>query len=184
MLSFLIWNYSHVFVQIPVIIYSDLCINMYLASARCDKHYKSYKSPKSYYGNQDLSCKFIQSVVQGNYNEMGFVNLQYNNLGENSGNILTSSTYYQEYEHYAQEVSPLQIFGLIASISACAILFLYATFLGRTTANSKVPWRPRRGIRAGAALTADPMVRNDSGIALNRSESIDRGRSTSSYYMY
>ena len=157
---------------------------MYLASARCDKHYKSYSSNNKkskltgYYSNQDLSCEFISSVVDGNYNEMGFVNLELSNATD-SGNILTNSIYYEEYGHYVQEVSPLQIFGLCASLGACAILALWAASLGRTVANVKAPWRPRRGVNTAAV----PAARQDSGIALNRSATMERGRSTSSYYM-
>jgi len=50
-------------------------------SARCDKHYRSYsnRSRQSQYAEavaqEDLTCDFIDSVVMGNYNEMGFVNL-------------------------------------------------------------------------------------------------------------
>lgn len=162
---------------------------MYLASARCDKHYKSYSSANknakmsNYYSNQDLSCEFIQSVVEGNYNELGFVNVNLNNSSDNSGNLLTNSIYYEEYGHYAQEVSPLQIFGLCASILACAILALWASSLKGVMANVKAPWRPRRGFRSSNAPAADPVARNESGIALNRSATMERGRSTSSYYM-
>ena len=158
---------------------------MYLASARCDKHYKSYSSTNknskmnSYYANQDLSCEFIQSVVEGNYNEMGFVNLNLGNSSENSGNLLTNSIYYEEYGHYVQEVSPLQIFGLIASILACVILALWASSLKGVISNVKAPWRPRRGVNTAAALED----RQTSGIAISRSETMERGRSTSSYYM-
>lgn len=162
---------------------SDLCTNMYLASARCDKHYKSYSSSNknskmtNYYANQDLSCEFIQSVVEGNYNEMGFVNIDTNTTA--TGNILTNSIYYEEYGHYIQEVSPLQIFGLCASILACAILALWAGSLKGVVSNVKAPWRPRRGVNTAAI----PASRQDSGIALNRSATMERGRSTSSYYM-
>lgn len=166
---------------------TDLCTNMYLASARCDKHYKSYsgtnKNAKlsNYYSQQDLSCDFISSVVEGNYNEMGFVNLPNENSTLQTGNILTNSIYYEEYGHYIQEVSPLQIFGLCASIGACCLLALWAGALGRQASNSKAPWRPRRG--RNVSSSAVPAARQDSGIAMNRSATMERGRSTSSYYM-
>eukprot|EP00804_Cyclotella_cryptica_P010924 CCRYP_018989-RA/>CCRYP_018989-RA protein AED:0.19 eAED:0.19 QI:0/0.66/0.5/1/1/1/4/310/718 len=167
---------------------NDLCINMYLASARCDKHYKSYSTTNknakmtNYYANQDLTCEFIQSVVEGNYNEMGFVNVNLANSTESSGNILTNSIYYEEYGHYVQEVSPLQIFGLVASLLACAILGIWSATLARSLATGKAPWRPRRGV-SNAPASASAMERNDSGIVLGRSATMERGRSTSSYYM-
>ena len=163
---------------------------MYLASARCDKHYKSYSTTNknskitNYYQNEDLSCQFIQSVVEGNYNEMGFVNIDMSNSSLSEGNLLTNSIYYEQYSHYAQEVSPLQIFGLCASLLACAILGLWAGSLSRAAATTKAPWRPRRGVNNAAAVGGDnDMSRNDSGIGVDRSATMERGRSTSSYYM-
>lgn len=167
---------------------NDLCINMYLASARCDKHYKSYSTTNkmakmsNYYSNQDLTCEFIQSVVEGNYNELGFVNVNLGNSTENSGNILTNSIYYEEYGHYVQEVSPLQIFGLVASLLACAILGIWSATLARSLATGKAPWRPRRGVSNAPAASSD-FGRSNSGIGMARSATMERGRSTSSYYM-
>ena len=162
---------------------------MYLASARCDKHYKSYSTTNknakmsNYYSNQDLTCQFIQSVVEGNYNELGFVNVNLANYTESSGNVLTNNIYYEEYGHYVQEVSSLQVFGLVSSLFACAILGTWAVALARSLTPGKAQWRPRRGVSNVLAPSAGAVERHDSGIVLGRSATMERGRSTSSYYM-
>merc|ERR1712086_108401 len=62
---------------------------------------------------EELSCDFIDSIVMGNYNEMGFVNLE---DSDSQSGWLKNNMYAQEYGHYITEVSPLQVFGLVASI--------------------------------------------------------------------
>jgi len=159
---------------------NEICENLYLVSARCNKHFRSYssKSTQAKYRDaivqEDLSCDFIDSIVMGNYNEMGFVNLEDT---DSQSAWLKNNMYAQEYGHYITEVSPLQVFGLVASLCACAILAVWSMTLHKSM-SKKGPWRPTRGVRSVAAPgnTAD-LGRQDSGIMLGRS------RTDASYYM-
>mmetsp|Transcript_22476 Transcript_22476/g.45035 ORF Transcript_22476/g.45035 Transcript_22476/m.45035 type:complete len:721 (+) Transcript_22476:161-2323(+) len=171
---------------------NELCENLYLTSARCDKHYRSYSSKtknEKYYDKalMDLSCDFIDSVVEGNFDEDGFVildevngrnYLSNNNTGATS-TFLKNNLYYQEYGHYIEEVTPMQVFGLVASILAVAILGLWSAALHKSLTKNGGAWRPRRGINsANAAGVTDPVdiSRQNSGIVMGRS------RSNMSYY--
>jgi hypothetical protein len=95
---------------------------------------------------------------------------------------LTNSIYHEEYGHFVEEVSPLQIFGLVASLLACAILGIWSAILACSLATGKAPWRPQRGF-SNAPAASSTMERNDSGIVLVCSATMEHGRSTSSYYM-
>ena len=169
---------------------NELCENMYMASARCDKHYRYYSSKTKYAkyaaatSVMDLNCDFIDSVVMGNYDEMGFINL--NNTDYNpaaKSGFLSSNMYVEEYGHYVTEVSPLQIFGLCASLLACAILGLWSYALNHSIRNGKVSWRPRKGTQSNSLAAAD-LSRQDSGIVMGRSASnMERAKSNASYYM-
>ncbi|KAL7462349.1 hypothetical protein ACHAXS_002730 [Conticribra weissflogii] len=171
---------------------NELCENLYLTSARCDKHYRSYSSKtknEKYYDKalMDLSCDFIDSVVEGNFDEDGFViideangrnYLSNNNTGATSS-FLKNNLYYQEYGHYIEEVTPMQVFGLVASILAVVILGLWSAALHKSLTKNGTAWRPRRGINsANAAGVTDPVdiSRQNSGIVMGRS------RSNMSYY--
>jgi len=153
---------------------NELCTTLYQSSARCDQHFRSYNRLKYTYYNVDqmkLSCDFIESVINRNYDEFGFIKLSQNASTPNSW--LQSSVYYQEYGHYVQEVTPGQIFGLCVSILACAILGLWSWALNRSL-SKKGPWRPRLGLRAMSppnANVAAPITRQDSGIVMGRSRS-------------
>ncbi|KAL3790140.1 hypothetical protein HJC23_009577 [Cyclotella cryptica] len=139
---------------------NDLCINMYLASSL-----RQALQILLHHKQKRLDDQLLRQPGS-----------------DISGNILTNSIYYEEYGHYVQEVSPLQIFGLVASLLACAILGIWSATLARSLATGKAPWRPRRGV-SNAPASASAMERNDSGIVLGRSATMERGRSTSSYYM-
>ena len=167
---------------------SGLCHNLYMASARCDKHYQSYNSRdknskiSNYFNRMELSCDFIESVIMGNYNEMGFLNIYTTDSDPSTssgGTLLTSSIIYEEYGHYVREISGLQVFGLCASILACVILGIWSLKLTRSLAVAKTPWRPRRASISSSSPTEECNKRKDSGIVSGRSEA----RSTS-YYMY
>ena len=159
---------------------NDICENLYLVSARCDKHFRSYNSRskmakyREAMAQEELSCDFIDSIVMGNYNEMGFVNLEDSDF---QSGWLKNNMYAQEYGHYITEVSPLQVFGLVASIAAVGILGVWSTSLHKSM-SKKGPWRPTRGVRNVAAPgSAADLGRQDSGIMLGRS------RTDASYYM-
>lgn len=165
---------------------TDICESLYMASARCDKHFRSYnaRTQRAKYADayaeavaqEDLSCDFIDSVIMGNYNEMGLLNLKDYQI-DDSPEWLQKNIYSQQYGHYITEVTPLQIFGLIASIAACAILAVYSTSLHRSV-SKRGPWRPRRGVNSTAPSgQAEDVTRQNSGIVLGRSQS------NVSYYM-
>lgn len=162
---------------------NDLCLNLYMASARCDKHFRSYSTKDkngklyNYYSNQDLSCDFIESVVMGNYDEMGFVVMQ-NQTDISEMNFFTKAVV-EPVNKFTQEVTPLQIFGLFASIGACAIFALWAVVLTKNISPSKMCRNARRGFRSNVPPSG-PITRQDSGIVLGRSATMDQG--SGSYY--
>jgi len=157
---------------------NELCQNVYKVTARCDKHYRSYssKTKRSKYAEalaqEDLTCDFIDSIVMGNYNEMGEVDMvQGQNQGQNGW--MANNSYGQQYGHYVTEVSPLQIFGLIASVAAVCILATWSMTLHKSLSSNRGPWRPRRGMKSPAssrAAVAD-LDRQNSGIMNCRSAS-------------
>lgn len=128
---------------------NELCETLYTMSARCDKHFRSFstKSTQAKYAQalsqEDITCDFIESVVIGNYDEMGFVNLQGTATDTAKSNILTNNMMWEQYGGQVQEVSGLQVFGLVAALAACAVLGTWAGSLSRS-AGTGMPWRPRR----------------------------------------
>lgn len=148
----------------------ELCENLYQASARCDKHYRSWsnkaKQSKMLAAQMDFQCDFIDSVVTGNYDEMGFVVLDQENitnpsflagLMEKTFSLRTTNGMTP-----ASVVTPLQVFGLCASIFACCILGLWAMAL---RSGKKMPMKGWKIRRAQPAI-----ARQDSGIMLGRSD--------------
>lgn len=151
----------------------ELCQYMYQASARCDKHYRSWsnkaKQNKLLAAQMDFQCDFIDSVVTGNYDEMGFVRLDQENVTNPSGfaGLIEKTFSFRTTNGMVPEekVTPMQIFGLCASIFACCVLGLWATALqGKKIAVPK-GWRVRR------AAPAHGLERTDSGIMMGRSDS-------------
>ena len=166
---------------------NELCENLYKVSARCDQHYRSWssktKQSKEELAKMQLSCDFIDSVVMGNYDEMGFVKLfrndsSYNPEGGGKNNILKNSIYYEEYGHFVQEVTAFQVFGLCASMALCSMLAVWSFALNRSLQQGK-PWRLGRrfNIMSLAKRETPDVMRQESGIALTRS------LSGGSYYM-
>jgi len=162
---------------------NELCESVYMVSARCDKHFRSYnnKAKQAKYAEamaqEDLTCDFIDSIVMGNYNEMGEIDMG-DGYGRQAG-WLGSNMYAQEYGHYVTEVTPLQVFGLIASVLAVGILAMWSMTLHKSLTKAG-PWRPTRGLRAHAAQSnagAADVNRQNSGIMTARSAS------NTSYYM-
>jgi len=159
---------------------NEICTNLYMVSARCDKHYRSYSS-KTKRANfaeavaqENLSCDFIDSIVMGNYDELGYVNVGDDYTVEAQPGWLQNNMYTQQYGHYITEVTPLQIFGLIISILAVVILASWAMSMQRSL-SKRGPWRPRRGANS-VAEPAD-INRQNSGIVMGRS------MTDASYYM-
>mmetsp|Transcript_26313 Transcript_26313/g.56516 ORF Transcript_26313/g.56516 Transcript_26313/m.56516 type:complete len:684 (+) Transcript_26313:42-2093(+) len=161
---------------------SELCENLYKVSARCDKHFRAYsnKSSQAKYAEavaqEDLSCDFIDSIVMGNYDENGIINLRNNGGNTQQTGWMANTIYGQQYAQYVSEVTPLQIFGLVASIMAVAVLALWSMTLHKST-TKQGPWRPRRGLNAGGPEKANDLNRESSGIVMGRSAS------NTSYYV-
>jgi len=161
---------------------NEICESLYQVSARCDKHFRSYstKSKQAKYAEavaqEDLSCDFIQTIVMGNYNEMGFLNLSDDYTVEGQPGWMGNSMYAQQYGHYITEVTPLQVFGLLASIAACLILAGWSNSL-HASLSKRGPWRPRSGFTNRNVAPQDDVARQSSGIVMGRSQS------NASYYM-
>ena len=159
---------------------NELCTNLYMVSARCDKHYRAYSSMSKNakyaeaVAQEDLTCDFIDSVAVGNYGADGFIKVS-NDYGVEKSSILGNSMYAQEYGHYITEVTPLQIFGLVASILSLIILGAWSATLHKSLSKGG-PWRPRRGLRNASPEQPD-VTRQDSGVMMGRSQS------NTSYYM-
>ena len=109
---------------------SDLCGAVYETSAHCHKNFKSFKKgqlSKRQWEEMQLSCSFIDSIIMGNYDKYGYVNLKANWAPWNNenpvwardNNMYASST---QQNMNISNVSPLQFFFLIFSVLACAIL--------------------------------------------------------------
>lgn len=151
-----------------------------MVSARCDKHYRSYnkKSKQAGYAEavaqEDLSCDFIDSVVMGNYNEIGEISVGDDYQIEAKSGMFKDNMYAEQYGHYISEVTPLQIFGLLASIAAVGILAVWSMSL-HASLSKRGPWRPRRGLNNEPA--SPDVTRQNSGIVMGRSQS------NTSYYM-
>lgn len=155
---------------------NELCSGLYEVSARCDQHFRSYDSRYYDADQMQLNCDFLESVMMGNYNEFGFIKLRRGNA-TSANSFIQNSEVYQEYIHYAEEVSAGQIFGLVFSIAAVTILSIWSCTLHRSL-TKKAPWRPRRGLSAPASPGgASQVTRQNSGIVMGRS------RSGGSYYM-
>ena len=159
---------------------NEICESVFQVSARCHKHFHSYTSRsqmakyREVMAQEDLSCDFINSVVMGSFNEMGFVQLQDDGDAGWLQSKLGGSLYAQEYAHHVTAVSPLQVFGLVASLAACAVLGLWSTSLKKSLAKGP-GWTPTRHRARQAA--AEDVQRVDSGIMLGRTAT------DTSYYM-
>lgn len=159
---------------------NELCVALYEYSARCDKHFRVYNSKTSTakYADsiveENLSCDFIDSIIMGNYNELGFVDIGTEWTVEATSGFMADNAYAQKINQEVHKVSPMQVFGLIASLMACAILGVWAATLHQSLTKAG-PWRPRRGFRA--ATPAQEIDRQNSGIVVGRSAS------NTSYYM-
>ncbi len=112
----------------------------------------------------------------GKYDTSGNVIMDANRLyNDNGAQGINGNLFVQEYGQGIVEVSPLQIFFLVLSILACVILAAWSSTLHKSLTKGGLKWRPRHG---GVAAGADDEVRRqDSGIAIGRSQS------NHSYYM-
>ncbi|KAL7472880.1 hypothetical protein ACHAXS_013262 [Conticribra weissflogii] len=153
---------------------NDLCEDLYASAMRCDKHFRFYGSQyeTEYYSLQDmeLSCQFIESVINDNFNEFGEVNIQ--EAGWNTY-LKSKSLMWNEYGHNVTDVKPWQIVLLILSIGSCVALGMWSVKLHDSLRKG---WRPRNADATAAALGGgSELSREASGIHMTRSNG--------SYYM-
>lgn len=167
---------------------SEICTNLYMLSARCDKHYRMYSSKTSSKAyaqavlEEDMSCDFIDSIVMGNYNESGFANIDNmkDYTTEENSNMFTNNVLYQQYGSQVQDVTAGQIWGLSAALVACAVLAGWAASLSRSL-NKGTSWRPRRAANLASGEDAVTMQRR---VSYKEPESpVDLSARNNSYYM-
>ena len=157
---------------------AEICDAVFMQAARCDKTLSSWwrhKINPEYAESvalQDISCEYIDNMRMGKYDTEGNVVMDANRLYNEDGEQgINGNLYMQEYGQRIQEVSPLQIFLLVASMSACAILAAWSSTLHKALTKGGLKWKPRQG-------AVDEVIRQDSGIVVGRSQS-----NHSSYYM-
>ncbi len=158
---------------------ADVCDAVFTQSARCDKTLQNWwqrkRNVKYAESNalQELSCEFIDNMRMGKYDTEGNVIMDANRLyNEDGAKGISGSLYMQEYGQGLEEVTPMQIFLLVLSISVCVALGVWSTSLHKAlTKVSK--WTPRQ---AGADDVE--VSRQSSGIVVGRSQS-----NNTSYYM-
>ena len=167
---------------------SEICTNLYMLSARCDKHYRMYSSKTSSKAyaqavlEEDMSCDFIDSIVMGNYNESGFANIDNmkDYTTEANSNMFTNNVLYQQYGSQVQDVTAGQIWGLSAALVACAVLAGWAASLSRSL-NKGTSWRPRRAANLASGEDAVTMQRR---VSYKEPEPpVDLSARNNSYYM-
>ncbi|KAL9189711.1 hypothetical protein ACHAXT_009386, partial [Thalassiosira profunda] len=124
-----------------------LCETIHETSARCTMNLQeyasySYESTHAMYASEaadELACNFIEAIVLGSTNSMGFIA---------TSNGVESLVPYSAREKYRLEkVSVLQIFGLLASMLACAVLFLLSKSLKHSLHKGHRPHWIRRQLQ-------------------------------------
>lgn len=142
---------------------TELCELLFEEAGKCHKYMEDVDEEA--YGenqaeNEDTVCGFIQNVVTGQYDELGYIYLSADDYSKDNRD--------NQYATTASEVSIGQIFGLLVTALACIILVVWACFLHRKLTR-RAPWRPRRA--GGSGAKAGKLSRNNSGILMGRSRS-------------
>jgi len=157
---------------------AEICDAVFTESARCDKtlsNWWQHKRNANYAESvalMDVSCEYIDNMRMGKYDTEGNVIMDANRLYKEDGaQGINGNLYVQEYGQGLAEVSPMQIFFLVLSISACAILAAWSSTLHKSLTKGGLKWKPRRAEEGEIA-------RQNSGIVIGRSQS-----NHSSYYM-
>mmetsp|Transcript_21882 Transcript_21882/g.33421 ORF Transcript_21882/g.33421 Transcript_21882/m.33421 type:complete len:128 (+) Transcript_21882:243-626(+) len=97
----------------------EFCEQLYEGSGKCNRHFQeddesAYLS-QNQYDSEDKVCNFIKNVVEDRYNEEGAITWDYKTM---------VSDYIQNFD--TEQVSDLQIVGIIFSLLACVFLSVYA----------------------------------------------------------
>lgn len=162
----------------------ELCTTLYESSAHCHKKFANFERDnisERAWKQMQLSCNFIDSVILGNYDEMGYVNLQKSWVydSENTPQWLRTT---EPLANSITRVSPLQYALLICSILAFVGLAAWSKSLHSSILKGEEPWSPRRswGQQWNIFRRVDhPTINNmDSGIGVSRVRS-----DGTSYYM-
>lgn len=145
----------------------EFCQALYESSARCHQYSKfsANELQKKDMQAMQLSCSYIDSVKSGNYDEMGYVNLKANwNYNEYlAPEWLRTNPYIEA----VARVSPLQIFGLIFSVSAFIGLAAYSKTL-HTSLVKREEWATQSRRPWPSIFRGPSMNRIDSGIDIIR----------------
>lgn len=169
---------------------STLCAAVSVTSAQCRKNYRGFQRSElsdAEWEEMQLSCTYIESIDNSNYDEMGFVNLknQWDLNSENAPEWLRDNQYAQDHINAVTDVSPLQIALLVFAILACIILAVWSKSLHRSL-TKRAPWSPGRRqqwgmknpFRRAHPMEIDP---TESGIGASRVRS--EATTGSRYYM-
>lgn len=153
---------------------SEVCENLYTASAKCNKNFDD-ATASSYQGNnqyteEDMVCDYITSLLEGNYDESGSIVIDAN-WYFNVSNWREASEYMNEFSnaknYIEQNVQPWQTALLVLSSVGCFMLWIWACCLHSSLRRRNIPWKPRRT----KDMTAQDISRQNSGIVLGRSQS-------------
>jgi hypothetical protein len=90
--------------------------------------------------NQDQVCGFIESLEDNNYDESGQINLS---------NLYFDKSKWANIHEYSKVMSPIEIFGLIFSISLFLVLMVYSCYLRsallrKEPVDGSIPTHPRQ----------------------------------------
>jgi hypothetical protein len=145
----------------------EICENLYDYAAKCNRHIGS-ATDSSYQSNQQASneyavCSFISSVIQGSYDEYGYIYID-------SG-AYSKDNKYNAYANAAERrdvVTTGQFIGLIF-FALVFSGFTYKASLMRTQVEKKLGFDPSSREPLGA--DGYGFTRQDSGIMMCRSKS-------------
>lgn len=147
---------------------SEVCENLYGYAAKCNR-YLSSANDNSYQSYQQASneyavCSFIESVLQGSYDENGYI---YINANEYAFDNKYNS--YAEVARRRDVVTAPQAFGLVFFSLILVGLTGYAAYM-RNEVNEKFGFIPS-ATEPLQSRGSDGIKRQDSGIMLCRSQS-------------
>lgn len=166
---------------------SEVCKVMLESSARCHKHYDSFRKGSlstEQWQEMQLSCDYIESIASNNYDEMGYVNLKSNWNSTNDDEKTEwarDNKYVSEYGGAVSDVSPLQVFFLVFAILACIILAVWSKTL-HSSLVKKDQWAPGRKWAMKSVFrkgSSPEIVPSESGIGASRV----RSGGDASYYL-
>lgn len=97
----------------------EICERLYEDSGKCNRHFQeddedAYQS-QNQYSSETRVCNFISNIVEDKYDEDGVISVDYKTM---------VTDYIKDFD--TEEVSDLQIVGIIFSLLACVFLSVYA----------------------------------------------------------